>query len=177
MASEKMIAKKQQAVETLTEQLKNSVAGVLVDYKGINVENDTKLRKELREAGIEYTVVKNSLLTRACDIAGFEGLKSCLTGTTALALSKEDPVVAAKILAKYTGKESSDPFQLKAGFVDGDVLDAAGVLALSKLPSKEELIAKMLGSMNAPISGLVNVLNANLRGLAIVISEIAKKSA
>lgn len=176
MPSEKILQKKQEQVEELSTRVQGAIAGVLVDYKGISVENDTKLRRELRDAGVEYAVIKNSILRRACEKAGFEELNSSLTGTTALALSNEDPVAAAKILAKYS-KEFKENFNLKAGFVEGRVLDTAGVEELSKLPSKEELVAKMLGSLNAPISGLVNVLNGNIRGLAIVLSEIAKQSA
>lgn len=174
MPSEKVLKQKQQLVEELSQRLQGSVAGVLVDYRGINVADDTKLRKELREAGIDYTVVKNNLLRLAVAKAGLEGLSGVLEGTTALATSTNDPVAAAKILCKYAG-EKKDFFNIKAGFVDGGVLDNAEVEALSKLPSREELIAKTLGGLNAPIYGLASVLNANIRGLVVALNAIAEK--
>ncbi|WP_040197829.1 50S ribosomal protein L10 [Candidatus Soleaferrea massiliensis] len=174
MPSEKVLQAKQQAVAELTEKLQNAVAGVVVDYKGINVADDTKLRKELREAGVEYFVIKNTLLRFASKNAGFEELESVLEGTTALAISNDDPVAAAKILAKYA-EGSKDKFNIKAGFVDGKILDVEGVNALAKLPSREVLIAQVLAGFNAPISGFANVLNANLRGLVIALNAIAEK--
>jgi len=176
MPSDKVLKKKQDLVAELSEKLKNSVAGVLTDYKGITVENDTKLRRELREAGVEYTVVKNSLLSRAAEMAGLDGLKGVLAGTTALALSESDAVAAAKILNKYAA-DSKGEFKIKAGFVEGGVIDVAGVEALAKLPSREELVAQTLRGLNAPISGLVNVLNGNIRGLVVALNQIAEKSA
>ena len=149
---------------------------MLVDYKGINVADDTKLRKELREAGVEYAVVKNSLLRRASEQVGFESLKDVLVGTTALAISNDDAVAPAKILAKYADA-SKGKFTVKAGFVEGNVLDANAVNALAKLPSREELVAQTLRGLNAPISGFVNVLNGNIRGLVIALNQIAEKSA
>lgn len=176
MPSDKILKEKQELVAELTQKLNASVAGVLVDYKGINVENDTKLRRELREAGVDYFVVKNTMLRRASENAGFSELHSVLEGTTALALSENDAVAAAKILSKYA-EASKGKFTVKAGFVEGGVIDAKGVESLAKLPGREELIAQTLRGFNAPISGLVNVLNGNLRGLAVVLSKIAEKSA
>lgn len=176
MPSDKILKQKQEQVEVLAEQLKNAISGVIVDYKGINVENDTKLRKELREAGVTYMVVKNSLLRRAVDKAEMESLKDVLTGSTAIAISENDMVSPAKILCKYADS-SKGAFTIKAGFVEGGVLDAAGVNQLSKLPSREELVAMTLRGLNAPISGFANVLNANIRGLVIALNQIAEKSA
>jgi large subunit ribosomal protein L10 len=109
-------------------------------------------------------------------MAGLEGLKESLTGTTALALSETDAVAAAKILSKYAAT-SKGAFTLKAGFVEGGVLNADGVEALAKLPSREELVAQTLRGFNAPLSGFVNVLNGNIRGLVIALNQIAEKSA
>jgi large subunit ribosomal protein L10 len=176
LASEKILQQKKEVVAALTEKVKGSVAGVLVDYKGISVENDTKLRRELRQAGVEYSVVKNTLLGRAVDEAGLSGLKDCLSGTTALALSETDAVAAAKILSKYAA-DSKGTFTVKAGFVEGSVLDAAGVDSLAKLPSREELVAQTLRGFNAPIAGFANVLNGTIRGLVVVLNGIAEKSA
>ncbi|MCL2033784.1 MAG: 50S ribosomal protein L10 [Oscillospiraceae bacterium] len=174
MPSNAVLEKKKQLVEELSEKMKGSVAGVLVDYKGINVEDDTKLRKELREAGVDYFVVKNTILLRAAKNIGFDALESVLSGTTALALSKEDAVTAAKILAKRAEK-TKDQFIIKAGFVEGNILDASGVNQLAKLPGKEELIGMTLRGLNAPITGFVNVLNGNIRGLCVALNAIAEK--
>ncbi len=112
----------------LTEALKNSVTGVIVNYEGINVEDDTKLRKSLREAGCKYQVVKNTLLSRALKEAGIEGLDSVLEGTTAIAMSESDYAAGAKILCEYaeTAAKANKKFAVKAGFIDGAAVDAAG---------------------------------------------------
>ncbi|MHC1696106.1 MAG: 50S ribosomal protein L10 [Eubacteriales bacterium] len=175
MPNSVVLEQKKQIVAELTDKFRNSVAGVLVDYKGITVEDDTKLRNELRAAGVEYSVVKNTMTRRVCENLGYQALNGSLEGMTSIALSEKDPVAAAKILCKYA--EKIPTFTIKAGFVDGTVIDAVGVEALSKLPSKEVLVAKVLGSLNAPISGLVNVLSANLRGLAVALQAIADQKA
>lgn len=173
MPSEKILEQKKQIVADLSEKLKNSVAGVVVDYKGINVADDTKLRKELREAGVDYFVVKNTLLSRAAAIAGIEGLDPVLEGTTALALSAEDHVVAARVLCKFA--ETNKNLKPKAGFVEGKVMSAAEVENLSKLPSKEVLVAQALSGLNAPITGFVTVLNGTIKGLVVALNAIAEK--
>lgn len=173
MPSEKILEQKKQIVTEVSEKLKSAVTGVIVDYKGISVADDTKLRKDLREAGVEYFVIKNTLLSLAADQAGLSGIKDVLEGTTAIALSDSDYTAAAKILCAYADK--SQTFQIKKGFVDGDVLDAEGVTELAKLPSREELVARALGGLNAPITGFVHVLNANLRGLVCALNAIAEK--
>lgn len=159
MPSGKVLAAKQNTVVELTERLQGAVAGVICDYKGITVEADTALRRQLRKAGVEYSVVKNTLLGRAADNCGLGELKECLNGTTALATSTEDLVAAAKILSQYSEK-SKGAFVIKAGFVEGKIIDKAGVEALGKLPTKEVLIAQVLGSFNAPITSLCRALNA-----------------
>lgn len=174
LPSEKILLAKQKIVADLADKLKSNVAGVLVDYKGITVEADTKLRRELRGAEVEYFVVKNTLLMRAVEKAGFDELKSSLTGTTALALSKDDPVAAAKILSAYS-ETTRGKFSLKAGFVEGRCIDSEGVVELAKLPSREVLVAMALGGLNAPITSFVSVLNANIRGLAVALNAIAEK--
>lgn len=158
MASAKVLEQKQAIVAALAEKIQSSVSGVLVDYKGINVEDDTKLRAELRNAGAEYSVIKNTLISKACDQVGYEALKESLTGMTALAISKEDPVAAAKILANYA--KDHDNFVLKAGFVDGNILDANGVKALAETPSKEVLLGRLLGSLQSSLYGFVYGLQA-----------------
>ena len=173
MPSEKILEQKKQIVADLAEKLQNACAGVIVDYKGISVADDTKLRKELREAGVDYAVVKNTLLSRAADAAGKEGLKTVLEGTSALALCNDDYVAAARILCGFAKEHEN--FKVKVGFTDGQILDAASVEELSTLPSREELVAKALGGLNAPITGFVHVLNANLRGLVCALNAIAEK--
>lgn len=158
MASAKILEQKQAAVAALAEKIKSSVSGVLVDYKGINVEDDTKLRAELRKAGVEYSVIKNTLISKACDVVGYEGLKDSLVGMTALAVSSTDQVAAAKILADYA--KDHENFVLKAGYVDGKLLDSEGVKALAEIPSKETLIAKMLGSMQSSLYNFAYALQA-----------------
>lgn len=173
MPSAKVLEEKKAIVASLTEKLKGACAGVIVDYKGISVEDDTKLRRELREAGVDYAVVKNTLLRFAVAGADLADLAGVLEGTTALAVSDSDYTAAARILAGYA--KNHDNFKIKAGFADGQILDTAGVEALSKLPSREALVAQALAGFNAPISGFVGVLNANLRGLVVALNAIAEK--
>ena len=173
MPSEKILQEKQAFVEQLSDKLGKAVAGVVVNYKGITVADDTALRRKLREAGVDYAVVKNSMLRRASEKVGLSELDSVLEGSTAVAISPEDHIAAAKILCEYA--EKSKTFEVKAGFVEGKVIDAAGVSDLAKMPPKEVLVAKVLGGLNAPISGFANVLNANLRGLVVALNAIAEK--
>lgn len=164
MPSEKALQSKQEIVAQMKSELDGAVAGVLVDYKGITVANDTKLRRELREAGVDYSVVKNTLLRLALQDTDYSAMTSVLENTTAFAVSHEDPVAAAKILAKFA-EDSKGAFAIKAGFVEGKVLDVAGVNALAKLPSKEQLLVQLL-----------SVLNGNIRGLAVALNAIAEKN-
>lgn len=173
MPSEKVLAQKKELVNALVKQLSECTSGVLVEYKGINVAEDTKLRASLRKAGVEYSVVKNTLLSLAAKQVGFEKLDEVLTGTTAMALNTSDPLAAAKILCAYA--EKHDNFKIKAGFIDGQTISGKDVVSLSKLPPKEILLAQVLGTLNAPITGLVTVLNANIRGLAVALQAIVEK--
>ena len=175
MPNAKVLEEKKRLVAELSEKFKNSAGGVLVDYQGINVEQDTKMRKELREAGVDYFVFKNTLARLAAKKCGFDDLLPALVKMTAIAASENDPVAPAKILMAYADK--IETFQIKAGFVEGAAIDADGVNRLATLPPKEELIAKVLGGLQAPIYGLANVLNGNLRGLACVLQAIRDKRA
>ena len=130
MPSTVVLEKKKQQVAALSDRIKNSCAGIVVDYKGINVEDDTKLRRELREAGVEYTVVKNSILARAAEDAGLKIDNSVVEGTTAVATSVEDYVAAARILNKYA--EGHDNFNIKTGYLDGEIIDDAKIVSLAK---------------------------------------------
>ena len=158
MPSAKVLESKKQIVADLTEKLQSAVSGVIVNYSGITVENDTKMRAELRKAGVEYAVVKNTMTKRACENVGYGELANVLEGMTAIAISKDDAVAPAKILKEYADK--IDSFELKAGFVEGKVLDQAGVLELANIPSKEILIGKLLGSIQSPLYGLACALQA-----------------
>ena len=160
MPSNAVLEAKKAKVEKLTEIIKNSVSGVLVDYKGINVEEDTKLRKELREAGVNYFVEKNTMLLRAFKECGIEGFEEALNGTTALAVSNDDQTAPARILGKFAEKAGDEKFNLKAGYVEGEVYDQAGVVALSKIPSKDTLLAQLVGSLQGPLQKLAATLNA-----------------
>jgi large subunit ribosomal protein L10 len=173
MPSEKILAEKQQLVNALRDQLTKAVSGVLVDYKGITVAQDTKLRKELREAGISYSVRKNSVIKLAAGDAGLKELEGVLSGTTAIATSDNDLVAPAKILSKFA--EGNEKFTIKAGFIEGKVVSSDQITVLAKLPAKEVLVAQVLGGLNAPITGFVNVLNANLRGLVVAHNAIEDK--
>lgn len=159
MPSEKILAAKQEKVGKLAEAIKSSAAGVLVDYRGITVEEDTKLRRELREAGVTYSVEKNSMLRFALQKAGLDELTGVLEGTTAIALSPEDQTAPARILGELVS-EKEDYFNFKAGFIGTEVYDADGVTALSKIPSKEVLLAQLVGSLQGPIQKLAAVLKA-----------------
>lgn len=158
MPSTAILEKKKQMVADLSERIKNSCAGVVVDYKGINVEDDTKLRRELREAGVEYTVVKNSILGRAAQDAGLEGLDAVLEGTTAIATSTDDYVASARILGKYA--DTHNNFSLKSGYLDGEVITLEKLIALSKLPSREILLATVCNVFNAPIAAFARGIQA-----------------
>ena len=159
MASEKILAGKRAAVAELSEKVKASAAGVLVDYSKTTVEDDTALRKELTRAGVEYKVVKNTQLRYVFDEVGYPELKAHLEGMTAIAFS-DDPIAPAKILSKFA-KEHAD-YKIKAGYIDGAAIDVAGVEDLASIPSKEGLIAKLLGSIQSPLDGLAYVLQGKI---------------
>ena len=158
MPSKIILEKKQQAVAELAERIKNSVSGVLVNYQGITVEDDTAMRKALREAGVKYMVVKNSLTGRACEEVGYGEMKKYLVGMTAIAISENDAVAPAKVLKKYAEKVES--FKILAGYLDGAVIDEKTVNELADIPNKETLVAKFLGSIQAPLYGLAYALQA-----------------
>ncbi len=159
MPSAQVLESKKARAAELVELLKGSCSGVLVDYSGITVEEDTKLRKELREAGVTYFVEKNSLLRLAFKEVGLEELCGVLEGTTAIGISTDDQTAPARILGKFADAHD-DKFNLKAGFVEGVCYDQAGVTALSKIPSKETLLAQLVGSLQGPMQKLAATLQA-----------------
>ena len=166
---------KQAVVAQLKEQLESAKGVVLTSYKGLTVAQDTELRRELREAGVSYHVVKNTMLRIAAKEAGIEGIEEHLEGTTAFAFSTEDAVAPAKVICGFLKKnklEDAEVLTVKVGMVEGKVIGVDEVKALAALPSREELIAKLLGSMNAPISNTVNVLQGVIRNAVYVLDAI-----
>ena len=158
LPSQSVLEQKKAIVAELSERLKNSITGLVVSYEGINTEDDTKLRKEMRENDVKYTVVKNTLLSRACDEVGLEDLKPALEGTTALATSDSEYAAAARILCNYA--KDHDNFKIKTGYLDGAVIDMDTITALSKLPTREVLLANVLGAFQAPIAAFARVMQA-----------------
>lgn len=175
MPSQKALEAKKEIVKTLVEKLSAAQGGVLLDYRGLTVEEETKLRAELRKAGVEYKVVKNTLLRFAAKEVGFDALVPVLNGPTSIAFSATDPIAPAKIICEFAKK--NDKVELKSGFIEGRVISIDEVKAIADLPSKEVLVAKALAGFQAPIYGFVNVLNANLRGLVVALNQIAEKKA
>ena len=166
---------KQAVVAQLKEQLESAKGVVLTSYKGLTVAQDTELRRELREAGVSYHVVKNTMLRIAAKEAGIEGIEEHLEGTTAFAFSTEDAVAPAKVICGFIKKntlEDAEVLTVKVGMVEGKVIGVDEVKALAALPSREELIAKLLGSMNAPISNTVNVLQGVIRNAVYVLDAV-----
>lgn len=158
MPSKSVLEAKQAVVADLSERLKSSIVGVVVSYKGINVEDDTKLRKELRENNVKYTVVKNTLLKRATQEVGLTEMDAVLEGTTALATSDDDYTAAARILNNFAKK--NEYFEIKSGFMDGTVVDLATIESLANLPTREVLLANVLGAFQAPIASFARAVQA-----------------
>ncbi|QNU66584.1 50S ribosomal protein L10 [Ruminiclostridium herbifermentans] len=175
MPSNKILEQKKEIVRELSEKVKSAQSFILADYRGLTVEQDTEMRNALRAAGVEYRVVKNRLTSLAMKENGYEELDSFLEGPTSIAMSTNDVVAPAKVLSEFAKK--FEALELKVGVVEGKVIDLNGIKALAELPSREVLIAKVLGGFNAPISGFANVLNANLRGLVVALNAIAEQKA
>lgn len=174
MPSEKVLESKKAQVAEVAEVLKAAETGVLVDYRGLTVEEDTNLRNKLREANVKYFVIKNTLLGRAAKEAGIEGLEEALHGPTALAVSNDDAVAPAKVLADFA--KSNDKLEIKSGFMDGAVMSLDEIKTLAATPNKETLIAKVLGSLNAPVSNLTRLLQTIVDGGEEISELIAKKA-
>ena len=161
-------------VEQIRGKLSDAKAAVLVDYRGLTVEQDTELRREMRKAGVEYKVLKNTLIKRAADELGMTEIAPFLEGPSAIAFSNTDPVAPAKILSECIKK--TNKMELKAGYVEGKFCDAKALQEIAMLPSREVLIAKMLGSLNAPICNFLYAVNAIIKknGGADVAAETAE---
>lgn len=176
MPNAKVLSEKQAMVAELTERIKGAKAGILVDYEGINVAQDTALRTEMRKDGVNYSVNKNTLLKRAFDAAGIEIEGSVLEGATSLATTDGDPIAPFRIINDYS-KKLGDNFKVKAAFMEGTILDAAQVGELSAIPSKEALLAKVLGTLIAPITGLAVCLGQILEQKGGSVADASAESA
>ncbi|HIS01618.1 MAG TPA: 50S ribosomal protein L10 [Candidatus Excrementavichristensenella intestinipullorum] len=171
----KNIELKKTVVAEIKEKFQQAHSAVLLDYRGLTVAEVTELRNLCRAQGVEYVVLKNTMIELAVKELGITGLDEHLKGPTAVAFGMKDAVAPAKVLTDFIKKVKKTT--VKCGVVDGQVLDAAGVQALSELPPKEVLIAKMMGSLNAPITNFVGVLSATLRSLVYAIEAVRKQKA
>ena len=160
MPNAKVLSEKQAIVADLAQKLQAAASGVLVDYKGLTVAEDTALRSELRKNDVDYAVVKNTLVRFAVDQCGLGGLDEVLHGTTSLAISNTDPIAPMRVINKFAKQFNGEKFVIKAGFMDGKILPLADIQALADLPSKEVLQAQVLGTMLAPITSLAIVIKA-----------------
>ncbi|MBQ2113629.1 MAG: 50S ribosomal protein L10 [Selenomonadales bacterium] len=168
-------AQKQAMVADLKDIFVNAKGVVFTAYTGITVAQDTKLRRKFREAGVEYRVIKNTMAMIAAKETEKEGLLPTFEGATAMAFSKEDAVAPAKVLADFAKEEKLEALQVKAGLVEGAVIDAAGVKALADLPPREVLVAQVLAGMQSPIVGFVNVLQGTIRNLVYALEAVRKQ--
>ena len=171
MATQEKIAE----VQAITERMEGAQSLILANYSGLSVEQMTKFRVECRAKAIDCRVVKNRLAKIACDNADVAEIKDYFKGPTAILFGLESQIDAAKVLVDFAA--DNEAMQIKGGFVDGQLLDPNQVVALSKVPSKEELYAKMMGSINSPITGVAMATNAVVAGLARVIDAVAKQKA
>ena len=158
MPNAKVLESKKAIVDALTGKIQESTAVVFIDYKGINVAQDTELRKQFREAGVEYTVVKNTLTNFAAKNAGYD-FSEVLNGTTAMASTTGDPIAPARIVCEFAKKNKLKTLAIKGGIVEGSVMTAADLNSFGELPSKNALVASVLGTFLAPISSLAFVLD------------------
>ncbi len=159
MPNAKVLSEKQAIVAALTERIQNATAGIFVDYKGITVAQDNDLRRALREAEVEYSVVKNTLVRFAIDKLGYNELDAILNGTTSMATTAGDPIAPFRVIKEFSDKMDDGMFTIKAGFMDGKILSQDEMREISALPSKDALYGKVLGTMLAPITSLAVVLN------------------
>ena len=166
---------KQDTVEGIKKRFSECKSVILVDYRGVNVAQVTELRKQFRDAGVDYVVLKNTLVERAVKELGIKGLDQYLKGPSAFAFGLNDPVAPAKALTDFITKTKNNTLKPKGGYLDGSVFGPEGVKALAELPPKEVLIARMMGSLNAPITNFVGALSAILRSIVYAIDAVRKQ--
>ena len=174
MPSEKVLEAKKAQVAEVVELLKEAQTGVLVDYRGLTVEEDTDLRAKLRAANVKYFVMKNTLLLRAAKEVGLEALEEVLHGPTAIAVSSEDAVAPAKVLSDFA--KNNEKLEIKSGFMDGAIMSLDEIKKLASTPNLETVIAKIMGSLNSPISSLARLLSTIAEGGVEIADLIAKKA-
>ena len=167
-------AQKQKDLEALAEQFKQANAAMLVSFKKMTVAKDQELRRQLREAGVSYSVVKNTLARKAAAGTPLEPMSDQFKGVTAVALSTSDPVALSKAIAKFT-KANSEVFSFKVGLVEGKVVELKQVEAIASLPSREELLSKVVFLINAQAQRLATVINAVPRNLAVVVGQVQQQ--
>ncbi len=170
---EQVLSQKQAQVDEIKEKIEAAKSIVLMNYHGLNVGEVTELRDKFRAEEVDYKVYKNTLMRRAFTELGYEGLDEVLKGPSSIAFSMADAVPAAKIASEFA--KDHEALEIKSGVLDGKVISTDMIESLAKLPSREVLIAQVLGGLNAPIQGLANVLNGTIRGLAVVLNAIAEK--
>jgi large subunit ribosomal protein L10 len=166
---------KEAVVKELIDKFSTAKSLVITDYLGLNVAEMTELRSQLREAGVEFKVVKNTLATIAANDVEMEEMTEYFSGPTAIAFGEDDAVSPAKVLVEFA--KDHEVLEIKAGLLNGEIISKEKVESLAEIPSREELLAKAFASMKAPLSGLVNVLQGNIRGLVQVLNQIKEEKA
>ena len=166
---------KEAVVEELTDKFSSAKSLVITDYLGLNVAEMTELRSKLREAGVEFKVVKNTLATIAANDVEMEEMTEYFSGPTAIAFGKDDAVSPAKVLVEFA--KDHEVLEIEAGLLNGEIISKEKVESLAEIPSREELLAKAFAGMKAPLTGLVNVLQGNIRGLVQVLNQIKEEKA
>ena len=166
---------KEAVVKELTDKFSSAKSLVITDYLGLNVAEMTELRSKLREAGVEFKVVKNTLATIAANDVEMDEMTEYFSGPTAIAFGEDDAVSPAKVLVEFA--KDHEVLEIKAGLLNGEIISKEKVESLAEIPSREELLAKAFASMKAPLSGLVNVLQGNIRGLVQVLNQIKEEKA
>lgn len=166
---------KEAVVKELTDKFTSAKSLVITDYLGLNVAEMTELRSKLREAGVEFKVVKNTLATIAANDVEMEEMTEYFSGPTAIAFGEDDAVSPAKVLVEFA--KDHEVLEIKAGLLNGEIISKEKVESLAEIPSREELLAKAFASMKAPLTGLVNVLQGNIRGLVQVLNQIKEEKA
>ncbi|MDR1599650.1 MAG: 50S ribosomal protein L10 [Oscillospiraceae bacterium] len=168
---------KQETVAQIKRRFQDAHSVVLIDYRGVTVAQVTELRKLYRDAGVDYVVLKNKLVQRAVNELGITGLDGYLAGPSAFAFGVKDPVSPAKVLTDFVAKTKNEHLKAKGGYVGGSAFGPEGVKALSELPPKEVLIARMMGSLNAPVTNFVGTLSAILRSVVFALEAVRKQKA
>ena len=167
---------KRENVADLADRIKRSTIAIATDFSGLGVNQLTELRRRLREQGIEYRVIKNRLAALAATDAGVEQFRELLDGVTGIVFGYSEPEAAAKAVDQFV-KQTRSPLRIRNGIMNGELLDAVQIGALAALPTRQELLARLVGQLNAPIAGLVHVLSGPMRGLAIVLTRRAEQLA